>query len=222
MFHILMILFTVYIDILGGCFMKKWRFLLVLLLSIALVACSSNEESTKEQEKNKEAVEVDKGLLNVEVTLPASLFEGENLDEVIAQAKEEEGIKEVTKNEDGSLTYKMSKSAHKKMMAEMEKEIKAYVEEMETSEDYTSIEKVEHNKSFTEFTVTVNKEAFENGFDGFALFGLAIQSMYYQLFDGASEEDYKTTFQLKDVETSEIFDTIIYPDALEGLGDTEE
>ena len=222
MFHILMILFTLYIDILGGCFMKKWKFLFVLLLSVALVACSSNEESTKEQEENKEAVEVDKGLLNVEVTLPASLFEGENLDEVIAQAKEEEGIKEVTKNEDGSLTYKMSKSAHKKMMAEMEKEIKASVEEMETSEDYTSIEKVEHNKSFTEFTVTVNKEAFENGFDGFALFGLAIQSMYYQLFDGASEEDYKTTFQLKDVETSEIFDTIIYPDALEGLGDTEE
>ncbi|MGM9928025.1 MAG: hypothetical protein ACI35P_08735 [Bacillus sp. (in: firmicutes)] len=199
--------------------MKKWKLLFALLLSVALVACSSDDEAKKEE--SNDTVEVDKGLLNVEVTLPASFFEGQDIDEVIAQA-EEEGVKEVIKNDDGSLTYKMSKSEHKKMMTEMETEIKAFVEEMETSEDYTSIEKVDYNKSFDEFTVTVNREAFENGFDGFALLGLAIQSMYYQYFDGVSEEDYKMTVQLKDAETSEIFDTVVYPDALEALNETEE
>jgi len=201
--------------------MKKWKLLFVLLLSVALVACSSDDATKEKTDENDNSVEVDKGLLNVEVTLPASFFEGQDIDEVITQAKEE-GVKEVIKNDDGSLTYKMAKTEHEKLMNEMEADIKGFIEEMETSEDYTSIEKVEHNKSFDEFTVTVNKEAFENGIDGFALLGLAIQSMYYQTFDGVSEKDYKTTIKMKDTETSEIFDTIVYPDALEELNQTEE
>lgn len=57
--------------------------------------------------------------------------------------------------------------------------------------------------------------------DGFAIFGLAIQSMFYQLFEGVSEEDYKATFQLKDENTSKVFDTIVYPDDLETDETTE-
>ena len=64
---------------------------------------------------------MDKGLLNVEVTLPASMFEGEDMDSSIAEA-EKEGIK-VTRNDDGSATYKMSKGKHKEMMKEMEAEL---------------------------------------------------------------------------------------------------
>lgn len=206
-------------EILGGKAVKKFKILFLLVLSMALVACSSNDEAKKESET--ENVAVDKGLLNVEVTLPASFFEGQDIDEVIAQA-EEDGAKEVTKNDDGSLSYKMSKSEHKKMMAEMEKDMLAFIEEMETSEDYSSIQTVEYNKSFTEYTVVVDQEAFESGFDGFALFGLAIQSMYYQVFDGVKEEDYQTTVHMKNAETSEVFDTIVYPDALEDMGETEE
>lgn len=199
--------------------MKKFKILFLLLLSVALVACSSDDEAKKETET--ENVAVDKGLLNVELTLPASFFEGQDMDEVIAEA-EENGAKEVTKNEDGSLTYKMSKSEHKKMMDEMEKEMITFIDEMETSEDYPSIQKVEYNKSFTEYTVVVDQEAFESGFDGFGLLGLAIQSMYYQVFDGVKEEDYQTTVHMKNAETSEVFDTIVYPDALEDMGETEE
>lgn len=40
------------------------------------------------------SVEVDKGLFNVEGTLPASLFEGEDIDSAIKEAKAE-GVKEV-------------------------------------------------------------------------------------------------------------------------------
>lgn len=47
----------------------------------------------------------------------------ESTDESIAKA-EEEGLK-VTENEDGSLTYKMSKSKHKEMMNEIKKTIRS-------------------------------------------------------------------------------------------------
>ncbi|MCA1029198.1 hypothetical protein LCM23_24605 [Cytobacillus kochii] len=205
--------------------MKKSSCLLVLLV-IFLVACSNEsaegEKSTDQKQEEKEgAVNVDKGLLNVELTLPASFFEGEDIDTVIAEAKKER-VSEVTKNEDGSLTYKMPKSEHKKMMAEMGTSITDSIEEMKSSEDYVSIKDVTHNKSFTEFTLLVDKESYENSMDGFAIFGLGLQGSMYQMFNGANPEDYKVTVSVKDEATEEVFDEVIYPDALEEMGETEE
>ncbi|MGO4369850.1 hypothetical protein AB4Z21_03445 [Paenibacillus sp. MCAF20] len=108
--------------------MKIKLFTFALALAVVITGCSSDktedaspestkqanatntaagvqkEETDNEQEEEK-GIEVDKNLLNVTVTLPASLFEGQNIDEVIASAKED-GVKEATKNEDGSVTYK--------------------------------------------------------------------------------------------------------------------
>lgn len=58
-------------------------------------------------------------MLDVELTLPADLFEDQKPEEIEAAAKEK-GVKEVKVNADGTVYYKMSKSAHKKMMQEME------------------------------------------------------------------------------------------------------
>ncbi|NYF24346.1 hypothetical protein HDC33_001171 [Sporosarcina sp. JAI121] len=54
---------------------------------------------------------------------------------MIAEAKED-GIKNVTKNEDGSVTYKMSKAEHMKMMKEMKTNVTNYVDEIVDDEDY--------------------------------------------------------------------------------------
>ncbi|SCZ05549.1 MULTISPECIES: hypothetical protein [unclassified Lysinibacillus] len=194
--------------------MKK---LLILLLGILLVACSQGDESGKKKEgadkASEETLKVDKGLLNVEVTIPATLYKGQDIDFIISEAKNS-GIKEVIKNDDGSLTYKMSKSEHKKMMKELKERIVKSVEELKTSEDFTSINDVAYNKSFSEFTLTVNKEKFEGSFDALASFGLALAGMYYQLFNGADVEHYKVTVYIKDESNGEVFDTMVYPDEL--------
>lgn len=198
--------------------MRKTKYVVFILVMLLLAACSSdNGESKEEAEKDTDQngkVEVDKGLLSVEINLPASFFEGEDIDEVIAEAKEE-GAAEVTKNEDGSLTYKMSKSKHKEMMTDMKESLLEYVDELTTSEDYPSIKEVTYQKSFKEFTVVVEKEAFENGFDGFAALGLGMSGLYYQLFNGANMEESKVTIHLEDEVTGEVFSSIVYPDALE-------
>src|SRR5690554_5848027 len=46
----------------------------------------TEEKPTEDKEK---PIEVDKGLFSVNVTLPASIFQGENMDDVIAKAKED-------------------------------------------------------------------------------------------------------------------------------------
>lgn len=210
----------------GAQTMKKLLILpLTLLFSILLVACDPDKESESgkksgnadravEETKN-ESIKVDKGLLNVEVTIPAPLFEGQEIDSAITEAKKE-GIKEVIKNDDDSITYKMSKSVHKEMMKKMEKDILETIEEIKTSKDFASIKDVSYNKSFTEFTLTVNKEQFENSFDAMASMGLAFTGMYYQLFSGVDSEKFKVTVIFKDESNGEVINTIVYPDDLKG------
>ncbi|WP_428912354.1 hypothetical protein [Niallia sp. Krafla_26] len=207
---------------------KKFTFILFVLLIAFLTACSTNESQnqanknesdTKEeqsiQETEEQSLNVDKGLLNVEVTLPASFFEGQDIDTVIAEM-EKEDIK-ITKNDDGSLTYKMSKRKHKEMMKDIGTSIDEGIEEMKSSEEYPSIKDITHNKDFTEFTLVVDKAAFENSFDGFAVLGLGLQGSMYQLFNGADPENYRVTISTKDEATQEVFSEVIYPDALEDL-----
>lgn len=198
--------------------MRKIHTAIFIMVLLLLAACSSGNNAGQEVSENAPdqdgKVEVDKGLLNVELHLPASFFEGEDIDEVIAEAKEE-GVAEVTKNNDGSLTYKMSKSKHKEMMADMKDGLVEYVDELTTSEDYPSIKEVTYHKSFNEFTVVVDKEVFESGFDGFAALGLGMSGLYYQLFSGANMEGSKVTIHVEDEATGEVFNSIVYPDALE-------
>ncbi|WP_419955059.1 hypothetical protein ACN6MT_05665 [Neobacillus niacini] len=200
--------------------MRIFRTILISLLLLNLASCSTNEkeDNKKQSEKSKEEakegnVEVEKGLLNVEITIPASMFEGQDINTVIADAKKE-GVKEVTQNEDGSLTYKMSKAKHKEMMKEMKESVIASVEEMKNSEDYQSIKDITYNNDFSEFTVVVDKAAFENSMDGFATMGLAMSGMMYQLYNGVDPDKYKVTISLKDEATQKVFDDVVYPDDL--------
>ncbi|WP_238988205.1 hypothetical protein [Filibacter tadaridae] len=141
--------------------MKKVLVMAIIAALFTLTACSTgngaNEEGTKEKKDGKEgALEVDKVLLSVEVTIPSTFMEGEDIDTIIAEAKEN-SIKNVTKNEDGSVTYEMSKAKHKEMMKEMKTNVTTYVDELISDEELPSIKDVKSNGSFSEFTVVVDK-----------------------------------------------------------------
>lgn len=201
--------------------MKKLIFAALLLLIALLTACNADEEGKaneaqqQEKETDSEGINVDKGLFNVEVTLPASFFEGGDIDQSIAEA-EKEGI-EVTKNEDGSLTYKMAKTKHKEMMSEMKTSLLETIEDLKNGEDFASIKDVEYNKDFSEFTLWVDRNEYENSFDGFAVFGLGLSGAMYQLFDGADPENYNVRLVVKDEATKEIIGEANYPKDLEKM-----
>lgn len=203
--------------------MKKMLSLMFLLMIILLVGCSSGNNTEGElsappaqetkaaaEATDQPAIEVDKNLLSVEITLPASMFEGQDIDEAIAKAKED-GVKEATKNEDGSVTYKMSKSDHEKMLTEMKDSFNQTIEELKSGETFTSIKDITNNKSYSEFTLIVDQQAYEGSFDAFATFGLGIQGMFYQVFDGIASEKVKVTINVQDESTGTVFDTIVYP-----------
>src|SRR5699024_3228315 len=105
--------------------MKK---LLVILFSVLfLIACSDGNETEGNKvadntsEVEESGIEVDKGLLNVEITLPEMFFQDDELEDIEAEMENNHDAN-VTKNDDGSLTVKMSTKEHKQLMSDMQEE----------------------------------------------------------------------------------------------------
>ena len=210
---------------------KALTLTIVLTLCFTMIGCGNNASSKNPDQLNdteieeieivkdneeEGSVEINKKLINVEVTLPMSFLglddEELDIDQVVKDAKEQ-GIKDVIVNDNESITYIMSKSKHTEMMEEMKENITETMDDLVSGEDFTSFQEIVANKDFTEFEVVVIKDQFENGFEGFGTLGLAINSLFYQLFDGANPDNYRTVINMRDEATGEIFNTIVYPDA---------
>ncbi|MBB6176394.1 hypothetical protein HNQ82_001208 [Anoxybacillus tengchongensis] len=199
----------------------KRIYLITLIFSmfVFLAACGNNNEkelnaaetNASENINKDDSISVDKNLLDVEVTLPASLFEGRDIDEVVAEA-EGDGIKEVIKNADGSLTYKMTKAKHKELIGELENGIKKTIDELKRDKSLIVIQDITYNDNFSEFNMSVDVSSSENSMYGLAAIGLGISGMYYQVFNGV--KDFKVTVNIKNASTGEILDTFVYPDIL--------
>ncbi|MER2027080.1 MAG: hypothetical protein ABS874_07580 [Lachnospiraceae bacterium] len=85
------------------------------------------EQNAGQASATEGGIDVDKGLLNVEITIPAESaeyygFNFESQEEADAYAKEQ-GFKSATLGDDGSVTIVMSKSQHKKTMEGLSKTI---------------------------------------------------------------------------------------------------
>lgn len=192
--------------------MKKVTVVLIAACLLALSGCSST--GSDPAGAGGESLDVEKGLLDVTITLPASMVDPEYIDATIAEARDK-GIGEAVLNENGSLTYRMSRSVHGRLMKEMREEFDETIEDMKGGGDYPSIRDVRCNKNLTSITMLVEREAFENSFDAFAVFGLGISAMFYQLFDGVQSDNLSVTIDVADFETGEVFNTVVYPDDLD-------
>lgn len=172
---------------------------------------SSSPDSASKEESQAESsggsIDVDKGLFDVEITLPASMFEGTNQEDIESKAKEG-GISEVKFNDDGSVTYRMSKAVHKKMMDEIRTELVKSLDEIANGEDFPSIKEIKGNDDFSKITLSVDKAAYENSLDAFAILQCAMSGMMYQTFLGVEPS---LTVEVADEATGEVITIESYP-----------
>lgn len=202
------------------------KFVLILFSSLLLVACSSGDDgmnsnngegSVNESENEEESgIEVDKGLLNVEMTLPAMFFEGDEL-EAIEKEMEEDRNAKVTKNDDGSVTVKMSKQEHKQLINEMKEDVIQSIDEIVQDDEFSSINDIHYNKDFSEIDIIVDRQGFEESFDAFALISVGFSTLFYQLVDGKDIEKDKVMMNIVDEATDEMFEEIVFPDVFEEM-----
>ncbi|WP_010501133.1 hypothetical protein [Paenibacillus elgii] len=170
---------------------------------------AAQEKTAENKEAEKKSIEVQENLLSVEITIPASLV-GKNIDNAVENAKKK-GVSDVKKNDDGSLTYKMSKRKHKEMLDEMKAEIVKQVDEVKDGTTFKSVKNVEYNNDLTEFTITVDEKAFSKSMDGMAGMGLGLTSRFYQIMSGVKPGEDKTVIQYKDSDSGMVIKTVTYP-----------
>ena len=190
--------------------MKK--LLLGLAISMLLLAACGEDNAAKESANIKE--EVDKNAQDVELTLPEILFDGQTAKEIEASAKKQ-GVKEVKINEDGTVYYKMSKSDHKQMMDKLKISLQESMDELVTNGVAPSFKKIQYNKDFTQFDVTVDRSAYENSMDVTKTLAFALSGTFYHAFQGGDMHDLKINVNMIDAATNEIFGVTVFPDDLE-------
>ena len=176
--------------------MKLIKVLLCILMMLNLVGCSGNKSSDDKKSGNEasECIQVSTGddsariyntVTNVKVTLPASLFE--YVDEEISQddldkAAFENGFISATLNEDGSVTYVMSKDKYNAYVAELAMSIGKGLKELCNTENSTIVD-IKHNADFTDYTITLDADVV--GFtESFVSLAIVLYSAFYYGFTG--------------------------------------
>ena len=188
--------------------MKKFLSLLLIAAMIfSLAACGGGNEEVKDEVKDEktETIEVDEGLINVDITIPASMFEGQT-DQDIKAAAEEAGRKCVI-NEDGSVTYTMSKKQQKEALKEMKDDLDETIHEfLEGEEPLESFEEITYTDDLSEFTIKVN-EKYGTNFDTFASLAFLTIGGYYQMFAGVPMDEMDCAITYVDYQTGEVLNS---------------
>ena len=162
---------------------------LAMFMAVSLVACEDNKSAG-----------VKKEAFDVKITLPAELMEDvtqEDLDEGI----EEGDFHSAAWNEDGSVTYTMSKSQHKQLMKELKEEMDDSLDDMVESEDFPNFTKIVANDAYTKFTITTHSAELDF-MESFSEIAFYMYGAVYNIFDG--NEDFIIEVEYINAESGEV------------------
>lgn len=184
---------------------KTVSLLLIMSMSIILISCGSTTEAPEGTTQATDTLKVEENLLSVELTIPASLV-GDDATTLDKEAKAA-GVSEITQNEDGSVTMKMSKAAHQKMLDEYKGGIDESLTEMlNDKEAHPSFTEIAYNEDLTEFTVKVDPATY-GGLEALSAIGLYIAGNVYQALNAVPENQIKTIVNFVNKDTGEIIET---------------
>lgn len=199
--------------------MKKKAVILLLSTMLFLSSCGNNnaqgktlenteEQSTQENTTEKDEssssdssmndldalgqVEVDEGLFDVELTIPAE-YVGEQTQDDLDAIAEEHGFKSIVLNADGSATYIMTKKQHSEFLQELRDQMNSTLDEMIGSQEYPNFTKIEANDSFTEFTITTKSTELDLT-ESFSALAFYIYGGMYGVFSGEDVDNVSVTF----------------------------
>jgi hypothetical protein len=209
--------------------MKNAAWILVLIIVLLAAGCSSNNEvesnnadssnnagssNNVAEGNNAEASgATDEGDLTI--VYPAFLNESGDVEGMTAEAKEA-GATNITENSDGSVTATISQENLDKLLGKYHSELQTIIEGTQSEGNSTSIKDLTYDKDkFQNYSITVDKAAYESeeSADGLIIFGLAMQSLMYQVYSGVAGADIKVTFNMIDASTGETFETSVFPEA---------
>ena len=130
-------------------------------------------------------VETENGLFFVTVTLPADLA-GDDITQESIDAAAGETYTSGKLNDDGSVTYKMTKRQHKNMLDTLRAGLDETLKEMCESDEY-AFSQITHNDDFTSFDVKLTTE--ELGLsESFMVMAFYMYGGMYSIFTGKQSD----------------------------------
>lgn len=181
-------------------------------LALCLTACgggaasstAAGSDAAASTSASEDGLNVEKNLFSVTLTYPASMVdEGTTQDSLNDEIKGIDGIKSATLNEDGSVTYIMTKAYHKQIVDDMAQTIDESMAEMVGSEDYPNFTNVEANEDYTVFTVTTKSKALSLD-ESLSLLQFYTEGAFYSVVSGNDADSIHVDFVNAD--TGEIID----------------
>lgn len=137
-------------------------------------------------------VEVDKNLFDVTLTIPKD-FVGDITQEELDKATQEKGYKSATLNDDGSVTYVMTKEQHKELLSAISISIDQGLADMISSEEYPEITDISANEDYTSFTVTTNNTELSLA-ESFSVITFYMYGGSYAVFSGKEVDNIHIEF----------------------------
>lgn len=201
--------------------MKKLiSLLLIMSLAVSLCSCTSNtsssaannetsaasetetetlsEEEQLEEDRDELSaigdVEVENGILTVSVTVPSD-FVGETTQDELDE-KAGDTYVSAKLNDDGSVTYKMTKNQHKEMLEGIVEGIDSSLQDMVDDDSY-SFTSIKHNDDYTQFDVTISGTEL-NFSDSFATLAFYMYGGLYGIFSGHRADNVIVNFYDQD------------------------
>ena len=203
--------------------MKKLLLLtLSLIILLVFAACGTNSETNSGaiEEVNDETqintpIAADENLLTMDITMDASLFTDMTEEEIMTAATENGSLKCVI-NEDGSVTYTMTKAKYKEALSKMKTEIRDTTEGFCSGENkVASFVRIDVNDDCSQFDVYVDPDAYTM-WDMMNAWAFELQGVYYQCFAGADIATVDVVVNFINNNTNEIMDTASYRNFVDG------
>ena len=130
-------------------------------------------------------VQVENGIMTVSPTVPADL--AQNITQETIDAGIGTQYQAASRNEDGSITYKMPKAQHQAMLEQLAISFDNGLQEMINDDGTYTIANITRNDDFTVFDITLDG-AEPSMSDSFAAFGLYMYGGMYGVFNGSRPE----------------------------------
>lgn len=131
-------------------------------------------------------VKTENGIFYVYVTVPAELA-GSDITQESIDAKAGETYTSGKINDDGSVTYKMTKKQHKAMMEGIRESFDSNFAEITASAD-NAITKIEHNDNYTKFDITLSTNEVGLG-ESFMALAFYVCGGMYGIFSGEQPKE---------------------------------
>ena len=136
-------------------------------------------------------VTTENGIFYVTITIPADMV-GAETTQASLDAEAGKNFTSAKLNDDGSVTYKMTKKQHKAMLEEFTKGIDEGLQEMVDNSDY-AFTKITHNANYTSFDAYLSTS--EVGMtEGFMVLGFYMYGGLYSLFSGENVDNVAVNF----------------------------